>query len=287
MRIRSIKPEFCRSEDIEQLSWEDRFLFTQLWMYVDDNGVGIDRVHLIAADLFAGDLARDIERGSRETLAKVSGGLQRLSEAGLVTRYEVENRSYIYITNWSKHQRIDKPAKPRYPLPTCENATIRDTLATPSRHSRETPAPGTEEQRNRGTGNKPPNPLEGEAGDTTSAAFQTFWDTYRKKVGRPAAVRAWRRATKRTDPDTIIEAAAAFIERQELRGKHPEYTPHPATWLNREGWNDDLPPLPTPANPPAPALSPADWLAPRADAPPAEPAWVEAEVLQLERQAWA
>ena len=148
MRIRSIKPEFWRSEDISSLEIPDRLLFIGLWSYVDDNGVGQDREALVAADLFADDLSRD----PRETLARVSGGLERLSEAGRIVRYTVEGKSYLHISNWTKHQRIDKPNKARYPHPDAENATIREEVATPSRHPRETPAPGTEEQGNRGTG---------------------------------------------------------------------------------------------------------------------------------------
>lgn len=147
MRIRSIKPEFWRSPDISDLAIEDRLLFIGLWSYVDDNGVGQDRVSTICADLFADDLSRD----PRETLARVSEGLGRLSEAGRIVRFTVGNRDYLAIDNWAKHQRIDKPNKPRYPGPTSENAQIRETLAESSRDTRDIPAPGTEEQGNRGT----------------------------------------------------------------------------------------------------------------------------------------
>ena len=145
MRIRSIKPEFWRSLDIAALTIEDRLLFIGLWSYVDDNGVGVDRVPVIAAELFADDLSRD----PRETLSRVSEGIGRLSEQGLVQRYSDGSKDYLSITNWERHQRIDKPNKPRYPLPTSENVEIRETLATHSRDIRETPAPGTGEQGNR------------------------------------------------------------------------------------------------------------------------------------------
>lgn len=148
MRIRSIKPEFWRSPDVSSLSIEDRLLYIGLWSYVDDNGVGQDRESVICADLFADDLSRD----PRETLARITRGLASLADNGRIVRYTVENRDYLYVTNWDKHQRIDRPNKPRYPLPTSENAEIRDTLATPSRHPREDSATGTGEQRNRGTG---------------------------------------------------------------------------------------------------------------------------------------
>ena len=44
MRIRTVKPEFWRSEDVSRLPVADRLLFIGLWSYVDDNGVGVDRV---------------------------------------------------------------------------------------------------------------------------------------------------------------------------------------------------------------------------------------------------
>lgn len=151
MRIRSIKPEFWRSEDISSLrDWNDRFLFIGLWSYVDDNGVGLDRLSLIATDLFADD----VERDPSETFARVSRGLQNLSEHGRITRYRVDGKDYLHITNWTKHQRIDKPNKPRYPLPTSENVESREGVAESSRECRESPAPGTGEQGNRGTGDK-------------------------------------------------------------------------------------------------------------------------------------
>ena len=63
MRIRSIKPEFWTSEDISRLGYFDRLLFIALWSYVDDNGVGVDRVPLIIGDLFPEDMSRGSHRG--------------------------------------------------------------------------------------------------------------------------------------------------------------------------------------------------------------------------------
>ena len=159
MRIRTIKPEFWRSPDVSRLDIETRLLFIGLWSYVDDNGVGADRESVIAADLFADDMARD----PRETLARIQRGLATLSESGMITRYTVDNRDYLYISNWERHQRIDKPNKPRLPLPTSENAEF----ARLSRDSRDTLAPGTGEQGNRGTGEQNKSEV---AGDDSDAA---------------------------------------------------------------------------------------------------------------------
>lgn len=143
MRIRSIKPEFWRSEDITELSWDVRLLFIGLWSYVDDNGVGKDNERAITADLFA------LEDDPRDTLATVSRGLATLATAGLITRYTADGRNLLHITTWERHQKIDRPGKPRFALPTSTNAVPRDTLATPSRESRDGLDAGTGEQ---GTG---------------------------------------------------------------------------------------------------------------------------------------
>ena len=143
MRIRSIKPEFWRSDDISALEWDERLLFVGLWSYVDDNGVGVDKLSSIAADLFASDL----ERNPPETFARVSRGLQQLATAGRIVRYTVESRPYLEVVNWDKHQRIDRPNKPRFPRSEANGAEIRDNLASVAAKE----ASGTGEQGNRGT----------------------------------------------------------------------------------------------------------------------------------------
>lgn len=162
MRIRSIKPEFWSSPDIAALSDADRLLFIGLWSYVDDHGRGRDDVALIVAALFPHDMVAN----PRETVAKVREGLARLSEANLIRRYTVASRTYFLVTGWSKHQRVDKPKASRIPAPEDADAPAfpqndairetvakrRDNVATP----RDTLAPGTGEQRNRGTGDIPP-----------------------------------------------------------------------------------------------------------------------------------
>lgn len=160
MRIRSIKPEFWRSQDVADLPRDIRLLWIGLWSYVDDNGVGIDDFRQIAADLFA------LEDDPMEAREFVREGLATLSRGLRLTRYTVDGVSYIHITNWEKHQRVDRPNKERYPKPPKgtppgdqrktagherTNGAKQDTLATPSRDIRETPSTGTEEQGNRGT----------------------------------------------------------------------------------------------------------------------------------------
>src|SRR6266540_3173316 len=232
MRIRSIKPEFWTSDDVAALSWPTRLLFIGLWSYVDDNGVGRDNERLIRADLFP------LEDDPRETLATVSRGLQELCEGTQITRYTVDGRRFLYVNGWATHQRIDRPNKERYPLPTCENAEF----ARPSRDPRETLATGAGEQRNRGTGEQGKPPLAPSRSKTDSPErFEEFWETYSHKVGRKKSETAYRSALKKpgVTADLLINAASQYVGWVKAEGKHPQYTKHPATWLNGEHWTDE------------------------------------------------
>lgn len=116
-RIRSIKPEFFTSEVIASLPISARLTFIGLWTHVDDNGVTVDNAKLIMAALWP------LEDDPRETLASVSGDLARLSTAGLIQRYEVSGRRYLFVSGWDEHQRVSHPGKPRYPRPDDPGAT--------------------------------------------------------------------------------------------------------------------------------------------------------------------
>jgi hypothetical protein len=229
MRIRSIKPEFWRSADIVGLHVEDRLLFIGLWSYVDDNGVGRDEEPAVIGDLFASDMFRD----ARETVARVQRGLSNLAERGLITRYSVDSRRFLFICKWETHQRIDKPAKPRYPRPDAENAV----LATLSRDIRDIPAPGAGEQGSRGTGergNSSPAPA------VLASMFDEAWEHWPKKVEKKQSQARFAIAARRIDPEELVahiirfgQAYAATTERQ--------FIPALGAWINGERWTDELP----------------------------------------------
>lgn len=231
MRIRSIKPEFWRSDDITALEIADRLLFIGLWSYVDDNGVGKDKLADICADLFAADLERD----PRETFARVSRGILNLTERGLLRRYSVANRPFLEVVSWKDHQRIDKPGKARFPASTSEDAVF----ARVSRECRESVAPGAVEQGNRGT--------EDQGLKTPTAAappkisytveFQRWWSTYpRRDTGKADAAKAYEKARKIVDAETLLDAAQRYAQDPNL--PETQFIPHGAKWLNGKRWED-------------------------------------------------
>ena len=170
MRIRTIKPEFWRSDDIAALSVEDRLLFIGLWSYVDDNGVGRDEPQLIQCDLYPLDTFT-------EASVRVHAGLKHLSQQGLITRYEgPDGRKYLQVNTWDKHQKINRPSKSRLPRYDAENCTLTEHSVSPHCTLTEgsLPEQGTG-NREQGTGKHPllAPPREIELAESASAETQT------------------------------------------------------------------------------------------------------------------
>lgn len=244
-RIRSIKPEFFTSEAIAAQPLSARLTFIGLWTYVDDNGVGLDNELLITAAVWP------LERDNLETLARTREDIASLSRARLVSRYRDSRKSYIHVTSWEEHQKVDHPRKPRYPLPnevadviplTSENDSVDDSLATDSRESREDVDP---EQGSgiRDQGSPPDPPGGGKRGKRqnydydSDPVFGHFWSVFPKKKGKPAAFDAWQKALARgADPKEIIAAAERY---RSDPSRNPDKTKYPQGWLNDERYNDE------------------------------------------------
>lgn len=77
-----------------------------------------------------------------------------------------------------------------------------------------------------------------------SLDFVEFYEhAYPRRQGRAQARKAWFKALKLADSQTLVEAARRFAADP---NREDAFTPHPATWLNQERWTDD--PLPAPAS---------------------------------------
>lgn len=73
------------------------------------------------------------------------------------------------------------------------------------------------------------------------AAFDAFWSVYPRKVGKPEARKAWKAATRKADPASIIAAASAYSEQTLAEKTEPRFIKHPGPWLNAERWADFQP----------------------------------------------
>jgi hypothetical protein len=56
----------------------------------------------------------------------IDGWLDELERESCITRYEADGSTFLFINNWLKHQKIDKPSKPQFPEPAECLARIRE-----------------------------------------------------------------------------------------------------------------------------------------------------------------
>lgn len=71
--------------------------------------------------------------------------------------------------------------------------------------------------------------------------FAEFWKEYPAKVGKQAALKAW----KKIKPDAdlfskIMEAIKAAKGSKQWQRDNGQYIPHPTTWLNQGRWDDEI-----------------------------------------------
>ena len=74
-------------------------------------------------------------------------------------------------------------------------------------------------------------------GRDLEAAFAKFWDAYPRKKSKAAGRAAYEKAARKLGPQRIQAALEAQLPA--LMAKEPDYRPYPATWLNRESWEDE------------------------------------------------
>ena len=93
--------------------------------------------------------------------------------------------------------------------------------------------------------------------------FDSFWKAYPRKVGKEAARKAYVKALRSASHGEVMEGVENL--RLAVAGKDPQYTPHPSTWLNRGGWEDEMTPPEQDDDVPfywrGPAVGSPEWLA--------------------------
>jgi hypothetical protein len=254
MRIRSIKPEFCRSRSLARVSIAAERLFATLWCYVDDDGIGLDDLRLLKADLYP---LRD--EVTTEEIDALLGDLVKV--AGVVCRYEVNGDRLLHVINFREHQHPNRPTPSTWPKCTMmhlraghiQEAFTDDSMPAhgglnePVQKGAKTPPdlgflPDEETTHGARNEDSPQERRGGESNKNTPSpvtGFGEFWSAYPKKVGKDAAVRAYERAARKVAPSVIAEGLHRALAWWDDNGTQRQYIPHPATWLNGGRWADE------------------------------------------------
>ena len=76
-------------------------------------------------------------------------------------------------------------------------------------------------------------------------AFQEFWKVYPKKIGKGAALKAWKKLKPSRELQTRMSSAIADQRQSDQwRKGDGQFIPNPSTWLNQGRWDDE----PTPSD---------------------------------------
>lgn len=100
----------------------------------------------------------------------------------------------------------------------------------------------TETETERETENKTPAPADASAEcaaeetgeDSTEADFAEWYAAYPRRIDRVPALKAYRKARKSADAETLLMAAQRFAKT--CTGKDRQFIKHPSTWLNNQCW---------------------------------------------------
>ena len=113
-RIRQIKPEFWSSPSTASASAVARLLYIAMWNWADDSGHGTANLKELEGFAFPHDDVAELSGGKcrsfRTCVAEVIGSFG-------VVFYEVGGRPYFEIPTWTHHQRNERLANGKYPLP--------------------------------------------------------------------------------------------------------------------------------------------------------------------------
>ncbi len=117
MRARNIKPGFFSNEELAELPAEARLLFAGLWTLADRDGRLEDRPKRIRGTLFPFDDWN------------IDSLLELLAKCNCITRYVVNDRKYIWIKSFLKHQKPHPNEKPSVIPPYSEKiASVREKV---------------------------------------------------------------------------------------------------------------------------------------------------------------
>lgn len=125
-RIRTIKPEFPQSESMGRVSRESRLCFILLFTLADDSGRLRGNSRMLASLLYPYD---------DDARKHIDSWLNELSKEGCIVKYESDGDQYIELSQWSKHQKIDKPTASKIPPPSEDSrgfARIREVSSEDS-----------------------------------------------------------------------------------------------------------------------------------------------------------
>ena len=237
MPNRILKESICCSENIDQLSPFQETFFYRLIVNCDDYGRMDARPKVLSSRLFP---LKDIKQ------SQIIDALKALSSAELIILYEKDGHQFIQMKTWDHHQTI-RAKKSKYPAldDGCVQLQAND-FRCKQMNSDESKCPRNPIQSNpiRIQSESESNPnlsTQRTSALDTDTDFNAFWSEYPKKVKKPDAVKAWKKLPPSVRPSDVIDGVKRWKKSEQWTRDGGRFIPNPATWLNNQQWNDDVP----------------------------------------------
>lgn len=223
-RARNLKPGFFKNEELADGGPYVQLLFAGLWTLADRKGRLEDRPRRIKAEVlpyYEGDIDPFIEK---------------LASAGFILRYERDGNNYIQIINFEKHQTPHfKEADSTIPAPGKTSASPGNS-GTSRADSLNPPTDSL---------NPPTSQQPRASDDALNERFAVFWLSYPNKKSKGKAEKSWKRIKPDEQlHDRILHALERAKKSEQWCKDGGKFIPHPATWLNAKGWEDEHSPQP-------------------------------------------
>jgi len=215
-RIRTVKPEFFRHEELQDLGAEAMLVFAGLWTQCDSKGRFLWKPRQLKLDILP---FMKFDMGSV---------LEKLREAGFLIKYEVDGKAYGCVPTFSEHQRI-----------TGKEATEGEKYPEPPEPIQGNNGEITETQQGNIQSFTNVQERERERDILCVSEFEQFWKAYPKRSGsKKAALDNWKKLNgQKPELAVILTAIKAQIEwRQNANGEFRPEWKDPERWIKNRMW---------------------------------------------------
>lgn len=267
LRNRQKKATFWTDGDLLRWPRDKRYFYESLWSCAEDSCCIIDDMFEVKLTAWPSPLDADL------TVELLEHWRDELIECGKLVPYEADGRRYLFIPRMAEHEKPRNPQVPDWPLPpwvtyevTGDGRNRRCTYtfsyttgdrdasvqyASGNRDTVQTDSGDRDITVQSSSGNRdtsPALPCPDQPLKDMSEEFDEFWKRYPRKEAKKAAIKAFEKALKSTDLDTLLaglERSTAYWEREKIDKR---FIPCAGPWLNGCRWEDELPP-PTQSEP--------------------------------------
>lgn len=170
---------------------------------------------------------------------RVKRAIEELEGLGLISTEQIGHQSGGKVTRFTLHL-TEWSDGPRWR----DASRHGDATAMVHGDATTTSTPNDEESSS-GTP-KPPATTDVEVVPEWEVFFEQFWNAYPRRVGKPAAKRAMKKAHSMHSRRAIAEGTRAWIDYWTYGATPETFIPHPATFLNQDRFMDPTPALPSP-----------------------------------------